>query len=86
VDPNTGKFDPITPEMGETLASSTKADKYMEVSAKTREGLEDVFKESVKIVLANRQAANAPAQAQTPTGGVAARKQNKKKSGGCTLL
>jgi small GTP-binding protein len=53
-DPNSGKFEPITPEMGNSMAKQIKAPKYLEVSSKTRQGLEEVFNEAIDLVLEMR--------------------------------
>jgi len=53
-DPNSGKFEPITPEMGQAMAKQIKAAKYLEVSSKTRQGLEDVFNQAIDLVLEMR--------------------------------
>jgi len=53
-DPNSGKFEPITPEMGQAMAKQIKASKYVEVSSKTRQGLEEVFAEAIDLVLEMR--------------------------------
>jgi len=53
-DPNSGKFEPITPEMGQSMAKQIKAAKYVEVSSKTRQGLEEVFAQAIDLVLEMR--------------------------------
>jgi Ras-related C3 botulinum toxin substrate 1 len=53
-DPNSGKFEPITAEMGQSMAKQIKAAKYLEVSSKTRQGLEDVFNQAIDLVLEMR--------------------------------
>jgi len=53
-DPNSGKFEPITLEMGNTMAKQIKASKYLEVSSKTRQGLEQVFHAAIDLVLEMR--------------------------------
>ena len=42
---------PIKTEMGEQMAKDLKAVKYLECSAKTREGLKDVFDEALMTAL-----------------------------------
>jgi len=46
---------PISTEMGESLAKKIKAIRYIECSAKTGENLKMVFDEAVKAVLFNKQ-------------------------------
>jgi len=53
-DPHTSEYDPITTKEGEEMAAEIKAAKYLEVSAKTREGLDKVFKVAVDLVLEAR--------------------------------
>jgi len=53
-DPNSGKFEPITPEAGQSMAKQIKAAKYVEVSSKTRQGLEEVFAQAIDLVLEMR--------------------------------
>lgn len=53
-DPNSGKFEPITLEMGQSMAKQIKAAKYLEVSSKTRQGLEEVFAQAIDLVLEMR--------------------------------
>lgn len=53
-DPNSGKFEPITLEMGHSMAKQIKAAKYLEVSSKTRQGLEEVFAQAIDLVLEMR--------------------------------
>jgi len=53
-DPNSGKFEPITLEMGQSMAKQIKASKYLEVSSKTRQGLEEVFNNAIDLVLEMR--------------------------------
>eukprot|EP01132_Coremiostelium_polycephalum_P001146 gene1146-1453_t len=53
-DPNSGKFEPVTPDMGLSMAKQIKAAKYLEVSAKTRNGLEQVFNAAIDLVLESR--------------------------------
>lgn len=56
LDPNSGKFEPITPDMGHAMAKQIKASKYLEVSSKTRQGLEEVFNQAIDLVLEMRGA------------------------------
>jgi len=68
VDPNLGRFDPVTIEMGKQMADEIKAVGYLEVSAKTRQGLVEIFQEAMNIVLKLRsgQSASIP---NAPGGG-----------------
>jgi small GTP-binding protein len=53
-DPNTSnpdKFEKVTKEEGTQLAKDLECVRYMEVSAKTRKGLEKIFHEAVDVVL-----------------------------------
>ncbi|CAF2794623.1 unnamed protein product [Rotaria sp. Silwood2] len=44
---------PVTNETGKRLATEIKADVYMECSAKTREGVQDLFIQAVRLSLKN---------------------------------
>jgi len=79
VDPNLGRFDPVTPETGQGMAREIHASKYLEVSAKTREGLVTVFQEAINVVLGSRD----PALATPRSAGAGSNKQKKKN---CMLL
>eukprot|EP01097_Dermamoeba_algensis_P002036 TRINITY_DN1811_c0_g1_i1.p1 TRINITY_DN1811_c0_g1~~TRINITY_DN1811_c0_g1_i1.p1 ORF type:complete len:264 (-),score=54.11 TRINITY_DN1811_c0_g1_i1:61-852(-) len=82
-DPNLGKFDPITTEMGEDMAKQIGATKYIEVSSRTRFNLDEVFKQAVKITLDSHGDVGAA------TGGAAAEGPSptkKKQKSGCLLL
>lgn len=61
-DPNSGKFEPITLDMGNSMAKQIKAPKYLEVSSKTRQGLEEVFNEAINLVLESRGVTNKPSE------------------------
>ena len=45
---------PITTEYGKQLAVEIKADVYMECSAKTREGVHDLFIQAARLTLKKR--------------------------------
>ena len=45
---------PLTSEAGKQLALQIKADAYMECSAKTREGVQDVFVQAARLTLRKR--------------------------------
>jgi len=60
LDQNSGKFEPVTPEMGQSMAKQIKAAKYVEVSSKTRQGLEEVFAQAIDLVLEMRGISSKP--------------------------
>jgi len=91
-DPNSGKFEPITPENGQAMAKQIKASKYLEVSSKTRQGLEEVFNEAIDLVLEMRGVTKSdgttqagsegdPSKTSSPSSG---KKDKKKKA--CIIL
>ena len=45
---------PVSTEAGKQLAGQIKADAYMECSAKTREGVQDVFVQAARLTLRKR--------------------------------
>eukprot|EP01133_Synstelium_polycarpum_P008434 gene8434-9921_t len=53
-DPNSGKFEPVTVDMGLSMSKQIKAANYLEVSAKTRQGLEEIFNAAIDLVLESR--------------------------------
>jgi len=53
-DPHTTEYEPISSKEGEEMAAQIKAAKFLEVSAKTRKGLDKVFKVAVNLVLEAR--------------------------------
>jgi len=85
-DPNSGKFEPITLEMGNTMAKQIKAAKYLEVSSKTRQGLENVFNQAIDLVLEMR-GVGSPKSNDTADGGKAKpNNQKKDKKNNCIIL
>jgi len=82
-DPNSGKFEPITPEMGQAMAKQIKAAKYVEVSSKTRQGLEDVFAKAIDLVLEMRGISSKPDGDPTKP---QAKPATKPKSKNCMIL
>mmetsp|Transcript_29948 Transcript_29948/g.33425 ORF Transcript_29948/g.33425 Transcript_29948/m.33425 type:complete len:227 (+) Transcript_29948:68-748(+) len=58
-DPSTGEYEPVTTAEGEGVKDEIQAVKYIEVSAKTRQNLQTVFKLAVDTVLKVRKQANA---------------------------
>lgn len=87
-DPNSGKFEPVTLEAGQTMAKQIKAKKYLEVSSKTREGLEDAFGQAISLVLEMRGHTNTPTEKELPhnpsTG--EPKPSGKKKDKSCMIL
>jgi len=84
-DPNSGKFEPITPEMGQAMAKQIKAAKYLEVSSKTRQGLEEVFVQAIDLVLEMR---GIPSKTEGESGKGTQSKSSsgKKKEKNCIIL
>jgi len=77
-DPNSGKFEPITPEMGQAMAKQIKAAKYVEVSSKTRQGLEEVFAQAIDLVLEMRGITNkTEPDSKSPSGAKVSQKPKK---------
>jgi len=90
-DPNSGKFEPITAEMGQSMAKQIKAAKYLEVSSKTRQGLEDVFNQAIDLVLEMRGVPSKSEGQGTETGkassgGKQSSGSGKKKDKNCIIL
>jgi len=88
-DPNSGKFEPITPEQGQRMATEINAAKYMEVSSKTGRGVQDVYDEAVGMVLKEREGGLSNPNIDKSTSQNAkngGKKNNKKKEGNCILL
>ncbi|EGG20160.1 Rho GTPase [Cavenderia fasciculata] len=79
-DPNSGKFEPVTPDMGLSMSKQIKAASYLEVSAKTRQGLEEIFNAAIDLVLSSR-GIEKKNDASTPSSATTDRK-DKSKSGG----
>lgn len=77
-DPNSGKFEPITLEAGQNMAKQIKAAKYLEVSSKTRQGLEEVFAQAIDLVLEMRGISNnkGDGEAKSPTVKPVTKKKN----------
>jgi len=88
-DPNSGKFEPITPEMGHAMAKQIKAAKYVEVSSKTRQGLEEVFAQAIDLVLEMRGIPSNPEDGgnkTSPSGGGGGKVTTGKKQKNCMIL
>jgi len=93
-DPSTNEYNPVDNEKAQEMANSIGAEKYIEVSAKTGHNLQQLFKDSVAIVLAARLAqgtssadksAAKPSEDDVPQLKVISRTQKTKKKP-CTLL
>merc|ERR1712232_295735 len=80
-DPHTTKFEPISKEEGEQMAQQIKAAAYVEVSSKTRKGLDFVFETADNCALEARgdrsDAEGASADEEERAKPVAPRKQKK---------
>lgn len=86
-DPNSGKFEPITPEMGQQMAKQIKAAKYLEVSSKTRQGLEEVFAQAIDLVLEMRGiSSKTDSDAKTGAAGTNNSKVQSKQKKNCMIL
>jgi len=86
-DPNSGKFEPITAEMGQSMAKQIKAAKYLEVSSKTRQGLEDVFNQAIDLVLEMRGVPSKSENTSSDVGKTISKQQTgKKKDKNCIIL
>jgi len=86
-DPNSGKFEPISPDQGAQLAKDIRATKYMEISSKTGQGINALFEEAVNLVMEARGAS--PSRSADPKSSSAAKasnNNNKKKKEGCVVL
>jgi len=84
-DANTGKVNPITTEQGEALKADVGAVLYMEVSAKEKTGLNELFEQVVDIVLKARKASTGGAGDASADAGTVVGAKKKKKSG-CELV
>jgi len=68
VDPNLGRFDPVTTEMGKALAAEIGAALYTEISSKTRFGLNELFQSAIDLVV-NKGAPSGKAKKAASSGG-----------------
>jgi len=86
-DPHTTEYDPISSKDGQEMAQQIKAARYLEVSAKTRKGLDKVFKVAVNLVQEAR-GVGAPKDASGESGEekVTATPATKKKKRGCVMM
>lgn len=92
-DPNSGTHDPVTKAAGEKLAKEIESEDYLECSAKTTQGLAEIFDRAVDIVLTIRGDAPEGGEASSDKGAgdkkattKVQQKQQKKKRRGCMLL
>jgi len=85
-DPHTSEYDPITTKEGEEMAAEIKAAKYLEVSAKTREGLDKVFKVAVDLVLEARGVGSKGTKDNSTDEAPSREPAKKKKKGNCILM
>jgi len=81
-DPNSGKFEPITPEQGKAMSKEIQAIRYMEVSSKTGKGVNDVYMEAVSLVLKDREVGTSDRNDSNGKSG----NRTAKKKGGCVLV
>jgi len=65
-DPNSGKFEPITLDLGQSMATEIHATKYMEICSKSGQGVAEVFEEAVSQVLADRNPSTSSASQSSP--------------------
>lgn len=80
-DPNSGKFEPVTPDQGTAMAKQIGSVKYMEVSSKTGKGVSEVYNEAISLVFQTREGGGIK---RAESGGGSA--SGKKKKGGCLLM
>jgi len=86
-DPNSGKFEPISTEQAQMMSSEIGAVKYMEVSSKTGQNLQEVFIEAVSQVLRDRERDIPASSSPDQVGGKASKgKQQQKTKKQCLLL
>jgi small GTP-binding protein len=85
-DPNSGKFEPITSEQGQQLAKEIGAVKYLEVSSKTGQNLQEVFQNAVEHALSCRDGGTDSTSHAGGNDASAKGGARKKKSSGCLLL
>jgi len=86
-DPNSGKFEPITPDQGQKMANEIQAIRYMEVSSKTGKGIQDIYNEAVGLVLKEREGGSQPTSNSGDAKSTKGKKSNNnKKKDGCVLL
>eukprot|EP00168_Porphyra_purpurea_P006669 TRINITY_DN18219_c0_g1_i1.p2 TRINITY_DN18219_c0_g1~~TRINITY_DN18219_c0_g1_i1.p2 ORF type:complete len:242 (+),score=78.13 TRINITY_DN18219_c0_g1_i1:169-894(+) len=77
-DPHEEEFEPISAEQGKELADDIGAVGYVECSAKTRQGLKEIFATAIKIVM-DKRAAEGDAPAAEKKSSKKSKKSSKKK-------
>eukprot|EP00005_Dracoamoeba_jomungandri_P001986 CAMPEP_0174250010 /NCGR_PEP_ID=MMETSP0439-20130205/322_1 /TAXON_ID=0 /ORGANISM="Stereomyxa ramosa, Strain Chinc5" /LENGTH=260 /DNA_ID=CAMNT_0015329971 /DNA_START=66 /DNA_END=848 /DNA_ORIENTATION=+ len=82
-DPHTTEYEPISKEEGEEMARQISASKFLEVSAKTRKGLDKVFEVAVQLVQEARGVAPKGADGESEATSPVVRKKKAKR---CTLM
>jgi len=85
-DPNSGKYEPITTETGQSLATEIGATKYMEICSKSGEGIQELFNEAVGQVLHERNSSSSNVSNNGTADIKKSQKNSKKKKEGCVLL
>jgi len=88
-DPHTTEYEPISSKEGQEMAEQIKAAKYLEVSAKTRKGLDKVFEVAVTLVQEARGVTPAEKESGDSGGSDSAPAPStsiKKKKKGCIMM
>ncbi|EFA86502.1 Rho GTPase [Heterostelium album PN500] len=88
-DPNSGKFEPVTADMGLSMAKQIGAKQYLEVSAKSHQGLNEIFNTAIDLVLESRgmeKKSEQPGAASTEKGKDKPKKKEKKSGFSCSKL
>jgi len=79
-DPNSGKFEPISPEQGKEMGKTISATTYLEVSSKTGMGINPIFEEAVNLALGSKPSSSGSISKSS------SQVTKKKKKEGCLLL
>jgi len=82
-DPHTTEYDPIPTKEGQEMADQIKAARYLEVSAKTRKGLDKVFEVAVSLVQEARGVVQPDKDSESDNKSPPALKKKKK---GCIMM
>jgi len=88
-DPHTTEYEPITAKEGQEMADQIKAAKFLEVSAKTRKGLDKVFEVAVALVQEARGVTSSEKESGESGGSdstPAPATNTKKKKKGCIMM